>query len=48
MLKLAVSGGVKLSQEQMLLSYQWLEHIAMYANQAATVPVFAKQFLKVI
>ncbi|CAB3231697.1 unnamed protein product [Arctia plantaginis] len=45
-LKLVTSAGIILSQEQMLLSYQWLEHIAMYANQAAVNPMFAKSFLK--
>ncbi|KAJ8717949.1 hypothetical protein PYW07_005879 [Mythimna separata] len=45
-LKLASSGGVKLSQEQMLLSYQWLEHLAMYVNQASANPAFALGFLK--
>ncbi|XP_047030889.1 eukaryotic translation elongation factor 1 epsilon-1 [Helicoverpa zea] len=45
-LKLASSSGIKLNQEQMLLSYQWLEHIAMYANQAAANPAFAQGFLK--
>ena len=47
-LKLAPSEGAKLSQEQKLLSYQWLEHIAMYAGQAAANPSFAQGFLKVI
>lgn len=46
-LKLVASAGINLSQEQMLLSYQWLEHIGMYANQAAANPMFAKSFLKV-
>ncbi|XP_075981011.1 aaRS-interacting multifunctional protein 3 [Anticarsia gemmatalis] len=45
-LKLVSNAGIKLSQEQMLLSYQWLEHIAMYANQAAANPAFAKSFLQ--
>ncbi|CAB3234923.1 unnamed protein product [Arctia plantaginis] len=45
-LKLVTNAGIILSQEQMLLSYQWLEHIAMYANQAAVNPMFAKSFLK--
>ncbi|XP_035435228.2 eukaryotic translation elongation factor 1 epsilon-1 [Spodoptera frugiperda] len=45
-LKLASLSGIQLSQEERLLSYQWLEHIAMYANQAAANPVFALGFLK--
>ncbi|KAH9642499.1 hypothetical protein HF086_008909 [Spodoptera exigua] len=45
-LKLASLSGLQLSQEERLLSYQWLEHIAMYANQAAANPVFALGFLK--
>ncbi|XP_026729539.1 eukaryotic translation elongation factor 1 epsilon-1 [Trichoplusia ni] len=39
-------NGKNASQEQLLLSYQWLEHIAMYANQAASNPAFAKGFLQ--
>lgn len=46
-LKLASLSGIQLGQEERLLSYQWLEHIAMYANQAAANPVFALGFLKV-
>lgn len=45
-LKLVINAGVKLNNEQMSLSYQWLEHVAMYANQAAINPVFAETFLK--
>lgn len=47
-LKLASSEVAKLSEEHKLLSYQWLEHIAMYASQAAANPAFAQGFLKVI
>ncbi|KAM3963307.1 aaRS-interacting multifunctional protein 3 [Aphomia sociella] len=45
-LRLVSKCGVKMSQEDLLLSYQWLEHIAMYSNQAATNPTFAKSFLQ--
>ncbi|XP_053614364.1 eukaryotic translation elongation factor 1 epsilon-1 isoform X2 [Plodia interpunctella] len=43
---LASKSGVQMSQEQLLNSYQWLEHISMYSNQAATNPTFAKSFLQ--
>ncbi|XP_038211078.1 uncharacterized protein LOC119831693 [Zerene cesonia] len=46
LLRLISKSGTKMSQEQMLLSYQWLEHIAMYANQANSNPAFAKNFLQ--
>lgn len=46
-LQLAAKSGADLSQEQCLLGYQWLEHIAMFANQAGTNPVFARSFLEV-
>ncbi|KAG6465516.1 hypothetical protein O3G_MSEX015200 [Manduca sexta] len=45
-LRLAEKSGGKMSQEQRLLSYQWLEYIAMYANQAVSNPAFAKNFLQ--
>ncbi|KAI8420228.1 hypothetical protein MSG28_008770 [Choristoneura fumiferana] len=44
---LVAQSGVKMSQEQSLLCYQWLEHISMYGNQAAANPAFAKSFLQV-
>ncbi|XP_072942927.1 eukaryotic translation elongation factor 1 epsilon-1 [Epargyreus clarus] len=47
-LRLAERSAVKMSREQTLLCYQWLEHIAMYGNQAASNPVFAKNFLQEI
>ncbi|CAH0713283.1 unnamed protein product, partial [Brenthis ino] len=47
-LRLAAKSGTTMSQEQTLLSYQWLEHIAMYANQAITNSNFAKSFLQVL
>lgn len=47
-LKLATKSGVTMSPEQRLLSYQWLEHLAVYSNQAVTNPTFAKNFLQVI
>ncbi|KAI8420225.1 hypothetical protein MSG28_008770 [Choristoneura fumiferana] len=43
---LVAQSGVKMSQEQSLLCYQWLEHISMYGNQAAANPAFAKSFLQ--
>lgn len=46
-LRLAANSGADLSQEQILLGYQWLEHIAMFANQAATNTAFARSFLEV-
>lgn len=46
-LRLASKSGIQMSPEQSLLCYQWLEHIAMYANQAAANPIFAKGFLEV-
>lgn len=46
-MRLVVQSGVKMSQEQALLCYQWLEHISMYGNQAAANPAFAKSFLQV-
>lgn len=46
-LRLASRSGSPMSQEQTLLSYQWLEHMAMYANQAISNPIFAKNFLQV-
>lgn len=47
-LKLVTKSGVTMSPEQRLLSYQWLEHLAVYSNQAVTNPTFAKNFLQVI
>lgn len=46
-LHLASNGGQNMSQEELLLSYQWLEHFAMYGNQASHNPTFAKNFLQV-
>ncbi|XP_068620512.1 eukaryotic translation elongation factor 1 epsilon-1 [Battus philenor] len=43
---LASKSGTKMSQEQVLLSYQWLEHLAMYSNQAVSNPSFSKNFLQ--
>ncbi|KOB76619.1 Eukaryotic translation elongation factor 1 epsilon-1 [Operophtera brumata] len=43
---LKLAAKTELSQEQLLLCYQWLEHIAMYANQAASNTAFAKAFLE--
>ncbi|KPJ09647.1 Eukaryotic translation elongation factor 1 epsilon-1, partial [Papilio machaon] len=45
-LRLAAKSGTAMTQEQVLLSYQWLEHIAMYGNQALSNPTFAKNFLQ--
>ncbi|CAH2042456.1 unnamed protein product, partial [Iphiclides podalirius] len=45
-LKLALKSGSTMTQEQKLLSYQWLEHLAMYAKQAMLNPIFAKNFLQ--
>ncbi|XP_011562902.3 eukaryotic translation elongation factor 1 epsilon-1 [Plutella xylostella] len=45
-LRLASKSGVSMSQEQILQSYQWLEHIALYSDQAANSATFAKTFLK--
>ncbi|XP_050352499.1 uncharacterized protein LOC126774890 [Nymphalis io] len=45
-LTLAVKSGIPMSLEQKLLSYQWLEHLAVYINQAVTNPAFAKNFLQ--
>ncbi|XP_049877078.1 eukaryotic translation elongation factor 1 epsilon-1 [Pectinophora gossypiella] len=45
-LRLAAKSGSPWSQEQALLSYQWLEHIAMYANQAVANPTCSKNFLE--
>ncbi|XP_013137549.1 PREDICTED: uncharacterized protein LOC106102572 isoform X2 [Papilio polytes] len=45
-LRLASKSGTSMSEEQVLLSYQWLEHIAMYGNQALSNPTFAKNFLQ--
>ncbi|CAG5048921.1 unnamed protein product [Parnassius apollo] len=45
-LRLASKSGAKMTTEQILLSYQWLEHMAMYANQAVSNPTFAKSFLQ--
>ncbi|KAJ2948432.1 hypothetical protein O0L34_g7675 [Tuta absoluta] len=47
-LRLVSKSGQDMSREQALLSYQWLEHIAMYANQAAADRQFAKSFLEEI
>lgn len=44
---LRLSAKTILNQEQALLCYQWLEHAAMYANQAASNAIFAKAFLEV-
>ncbi|XP_023942526.2 uncharacterized protein LOC112049025 isoform X2 [Bicyclus anynana] len=44
-LRLAAKIG-SMSQLQTLLSYQWLEHLSMYANQTHTNPIFAKTFLQ--
>lgn len=46
-LRLGQNSGADLSKEQLLLGYQWLEHIAMFANQAASNTVFARSFLEV-
>lgn len=46
-LRLAAKNDPHTSQEQVLQNYQWLEHIAMYANQAASNPAFSKGFLEV-
>ncbi|XP_013187529.1 uncharacterized protein LOC106132622 [Amyelois transitella] len=45
-LRLVSKSGMKMSQEQILMNYQWLEHISMYSNQAALNPTFAKSFLQ--
>ncbi|XP_059060838.1 eukaryotic translation elongation factor 1 epsilon-1 [Achroia grisella] len=45
-LQLVSKSGVQMSQENLLLSYQWLEHIAIYSNQAVTNPILAKNFLQ--
>ncbi|CAH2089607.1 unnamed protein product [Euphydryas editha] len=45
-LRLAAKSGVTMSPEQKLLSYQWLEHLALYSNQAVANPTFAKNFLQ--
>ncbi|XP_063366740.1 uncharacterized protein LOC134655219 [Cydia amplana] len=45
-MRLASQSSVQMTQEQTLLCYQWLEHISMYANQAAANPAFAKSFLQ--
>ncbi|XP_026321027.1 eukaryotic translation elongation factor 1 epsilon-1 [Hyposmocoma kahamanoa] len=47
-LRLGQNSGADLSKEQLLLGYQWLEHIAMFANQAASNTVFARSFLEPI
>lgn len=36
-----------MSEEQKLLSYQWLEYLAMYADQAVNNPIIGKNFLLV-
>ncbi|RVE43759.1 hypothetical protein evm_011608 [Chilo suppressalis] len=41
-----MNGTSSMTQEQLLLCYQWLEYIAMYSNQAATTTSFAKIFLQ--
>ncbi|XP_046970344.1 uncharacterized protein LOC124537515 [Vanessa cardui] len=46
LLRLAEKSGITMSLEQRLLSYQWLEHLAVYVNQAVTNPTFAKNFLQ--
>ncbi|XP_061384040.1 eukaryotic translation elongation factor 1 epsilon-1 [Danaus plexippus] len=45
-LRLASKSGFIMGQEEILLSYQWLEHLAMYAKQASSNPSFAKLFLQ--
>ncbi|XP_034835682.1 eukaryotic translation elongation factor 1 epsilon-1 [Maniola hyperantus] len=45
-LRLATKSGVSMTNVQTLLSYQWLEHLSMYANQAHANPTFAKTFLQ--
>ncbi|KAJ0174078.1 hypothetical protein K1T71_010224 [Dendrolimus kikuchii] len=45
-LRLAAKSDSNTSRKETLLNYQWLEHIAMYANQAAANPTFAKSFLQ--
>lgn len=46
-LRLSAKSDPKASQEQVMQNYQWLEHIAMFANQAVANPSFAKGFLEV-
>lgn len=46
-LNFASTVNLQFDPEQKLLSYQWLEYIGMYANQAAANPAFAKSFLQV-
>ncbi|XP_039759230.1 uncharacterized protein LOC120633166 [Pararge aegeria] len=45
-LRLATKSGISMSQVQTLLSYQWLEHLSMYANQAHANTNFALIFLQ--
>ncbi|XP_026763207.1 eukaryotic translation elongation factor 1 epsilon-1 [Galleria mellonella] len=45
-LRLVSKNENKMSQDKLLASYQWLEHIAMFSNQAITNPIFAKNFLQ--
>ena len=46
-LRLVEKSGIVMTKDQILLSYQWLEHITMYGNQAHSNPAFAKNFLQV-
>lgn len=46
-LRLSSKSNHPMKQEEILISYQWLEHISMYANQALSNPAFAKSFLQV-
>lgn len=46
-MRLSNNSGIQMSHEQILLSYQWLEYISMYADHAVSNPVFAKNFLQV-
>lgn len=45
-LRLASKSGAKMTDQQTLLSYQWLEFLALYADQAALNPILAKTFLQ--
>lgn len=45
-LRLVEKSGTAMTKDQILLSYQWLEHINMYGNQAHSNPAFAKNFLQ--
>ncbi|VVD04427.1 unnamed protein product [Leptidea sinapis] len=45
-LRLAEKSDTLMTQEQTVLSYQWLEYMAMYANQAVNNSTLAKNFLQ--